>query len=86
MSNTVYTIRVGKYNLKLIRETMHLISTLKGRLRKLVESFKLKKRLVKIIADSRNHFAKRSNRAKKKKNKIKARKGARTVFTIPGGI
>ena len=85
MSNTVYTIRVGKYNLKLIRETMHLISTLKGRLRKLVESFKLKKRPVKIIADSRNHFAKRSNRAKKKK-KIKARKGARTVFTIPGGI
>ena len=59
---------------------MHLISTLKGRLRKLVESFKLKKRLVKIIADSRNHFAKRSNGAKKKKqktkNKIKARKGA----------
>ena len=83
-------MRAGKYNLKLIRETMHLISTLKGRLRKLVESFKLKKRLVKIIADSRNHFAKRSNGAKKKqknkKNKVKARKGARTVFTIPGGI
>ena len=41
------------------------ISTSKGRLRKLVDSFKLKERLDKIIADSRNHYAERTNEGKK---------------------
>ena len=43
----------------------HLISTLKGRLRKLVDSFKLKERLGKIIADSRKYFAETTNGGKK---------------------
>ena len=51
VSNTVYM--------------MHLISTLNGRLRKLVDSFKLKERLGKIIADSRKYFAETTNGGKK---------------------
>ena len=58
------------------------ISTSKGRLRKLVDSFKLKERLDKIIADSRNHYAERTNGSKK----IKASKGAGKVSSLPGGI
>ena len=41
------------------------ISTSKGRLRKLVDSFKLKERLDKIIADSRKYYAERTNGSKK---------------------
>ena len=51
VSNTVYM--------------MHLISTLNGRHRKLVDSFKLKERLGKIIADSRKYFAETTNGGKK---------------------
>jgi len=61
------------------------ISTSKGRLRKLVDSLKLKERLGKIIADSRNHYAERTNGGKKIKAS-KASKGAGKVSSLPGGI
>ena len=50
------------------------ISTSKGRLRKLVDSFKLKERLGKIIADSRNEdkwVQKRSKPAKRARGPVK---------------
>ena len=51
------------------------ISTSKGRLRKLVDSFKLKERLGKIIADSRNHYAERTNGGKKRSKRAKRARG-----------
>ena len=61
------------------------ISTSKDRLRKLVDSFKLKERLDKIIAVSRNHYAERQMGAKKIKTS-KASKGVGKVSSLPGGI
>ena len=61
----------------------HYISTLRGPLPKLVESFKLKERLGKIVADSRKYFAKRTA---KRIKASKGSKGTRTVLSSPGGI
>ena len=74
----------GKYVLQLIPQTMHhSISTLRGPLPNLVESFKLKERLGKLVADSRKYFAKRGA---KRIKASKGSKGTRTVLSLPGGI
>ena len=86
-------MQVEKYVLQLIREIMHLISTLKSWVRKLVQSFKLKewKKLLStrqntLLKGKMHLISRKSNIAAKNILSKRATKGTFTVLSLPDGI